>query len=279
MKEKPLTSEARLDEFAYFGYLKKMVLTLHNVIIMKRGRMPFHGAMVHILLKSGISANVLILGDTGTGKSETLEALRLLGEEYICELRIIADDMGSLEIASDNQRILGYGTEIGAFVRLDDLQKGYAFGQIDRTIIMSPQKVNARVVIPVTTLDEVLHGYPVDFILYANNYEEVDNDHRILEKFGTPQEALRVFREGTAMSKGTTTATGLVHGYFANIFGPIQYRALHDQLAEKTFKTAFDSGVYIGQLRTRLGIPGYESEGPQESAKALFALIAERNRS
>lgn len=266
------------DHFGYFGYLKKMVLTLHNIIVMKRGRMPYHGAMVHIHLGSGVSANVLLIGDTGAGKSETLEALRLLGEEYITELRIIADDMGSLEIHEAERKLLGYGTEVGAFVRLDDLQKGYAFGQIDRTIIMSPQKVNARVVLPVTTLDEVLHGYPVNIMLYANNYEAVDEDHPILEKYETPQEALRVFREGTTMSKGTTTATGLVHSYFANIFGAPQYRELHEKLAEKTFRTAFAAGVYVGQMRTRLGISGYETQGPQEAAKALFGLISEQNR-
>jgi len=85
-----------------------------------------------------------------------------------------------------------------------------------------------------------------------------------------------VFREGTAMAKGTTTATGLVHSYFANIFGPPQYRDAHEQLAEQTFKAAFKYGLYIGQLRTRLGIKGYEEDGPREAAKALFALIAER---
>jgi hypothetical protein len=264
------------DRFGYFGYLKKMVLTLHNIIIMKQGRLPFHGAMVHLLLNSGKSANVLIMGDTGTGKSETLEALRILGDTCISELRIIADDMGSLAVNRQHKQILGYGTEIGAFVRLDDLQKGYAFGQIDRTIIMSPQKVNARVVLPVTTLDEVLHGYPADIILYANNYEEVDDDHPLLEKFSSYQDALHVFREGTAMAKGTTTATGLVHSYFANIFGPPQYREAHEQLAEQTFKAAFKYGLYIGQLRTRLGIKGYEEDGPREAAKALFELIAER---
>ena len=34
------------DEFGYFGYLKKMVLTLHNIKIMKRGKFPFHGALI-----------------------------------------------------------------------------------------------------------------------------------------------------------------------------------------------------------------------------------------
>ncbi len=68
-------------------------------------------------------------------------------------------------------------------MRLDDLQAGYAFGKIDRSIIMSPQKTNARVVLPVTTLGEVLHGHNVDFILYANNFEETDADHPIIERF------------------------------------------------------------------------------------------------
>ncbi len=263
----------REDRFGYFGYVKKMVLTLHNIVMMKRRRMPYHGAMTRIVMNDGASANVLMLGDTATGKSESLEAFRILGRDSVRELRIVADDMGSLEIGKDG-RVLGYGTEVGAFIRLDDLQQGYAFGQIDRAIIMSPQKVNARAVLPVTGLDEVLHGYPVDIMLYANNYEEVDESHPIIERFATPDQALAVFREGAAMAKGTTTSKGLVHSYFANIFGPPQYKDLHDQLAKATFDAAFRSGAIVGQIRTRLGIPGYESRGPEEAAKALVALIS-----
>ena len=85
-------------EFGYFGYLKKMILTLHNSIIMKSGNMPFHGAMVKILLQGNKEATILMMGDTGAGKSETLEAFRVLGEKHIRELTIIADDMGSIEL-------------------------------------------------------------------------------------------------------------------------------------------------------------------------------------
>lgn len=259
--------------FGYFGYLKKMMLTLHNVAMMKRGRLPFHGAMTRIVLKSGRAANVLLLGDTATGKSESLEAFRVLGEDYIRELRIVADDMGSLEIARDGG-LIGYGTEIGAFIRLDDLQQGYAFGQIDRAIIMSPQKVNARAVLPVTTLEEILRGSPVNFLLYANNYEEVDAEHPLVQQFKTAKEALSVFSEGAAMAKGTTTEKGLVRSYFANIFGPSQYRELHEKLAKQYFEAAFNSGVFVGQLRTRLGIPGFESTGPEQAARELFSQIS-----
>ncbi len=266
------------DQFGYFGYLKKMVLTLHNIVMMKRGRMPFHGAMVHIALKNGRSANLLIIGDTATGKSESLEAFRLLGSDQIRRLRIIADDMGSFDI-NHRGRLIGYGTEIGAFVRLDDLQAGYAFEQIDRAIIMSPQKINARAVLPVTTLHEVLRGFEIHYLLYANNYEQVDDAHPVLERFSGPDQALAVFREGASMAKGTTTASGLVHSYFANIFGPPQYHDLHEKLAEKVFVTAFKTGVFVGQLRTRLGIPGLENEGPALAARRLFEIIGQSGRS
>lgn len=260
------------DRFGYFGYLKKMVLTLHNIVMMKRGRMPFHGAMVHIELKSDHRATVLIIGDTAAGKSESLEAFRSLGRDHIRDMRIVADDMGSLEV-DEQGRVVGYGTEIGAFIRLDDLQAGYAFGQIDRAVIMSPQKVNARVVLPVTTLEEVLCGYPVDLILYANNYEQVDPEHPIVEELHSAEHALEVFRAGAAMSKGTTSATGLVHTYFANIFGAPQYRDLHEPLAQEVFASAYRSGTFVGQLRTRLGIPGCEASGPRDAAEELFRRI------
>jgi hypothetical protein len=271
----PVAAVPLEDRFGYFGYLKKMILTLHNLVMMKRGRMPYHGAMVRILLKSGQSANILLIGDTAAGKSESLEAFRILGKNYIRGMRIIADDMGSLEIA-DDEHVLGYGTEIGAFIRLDDLQQGYAFGQIDRAIIMSPHKVNARVVLPVTTIDEVLRGYSIDFLLYANNYEEVDQCHPIIERFNSVSQALEVFRKGVVMAKGTTTSTGLVNTYFANIFGPPQYRDLHEELANKIFSALFKSGIFVGQIRTRLGIPGYETKGPEEAAKALLSLISKK---
>ena len=261
------------DKFGYFGYLKKMTLTLHNIVMMKRGRLPYHGAMVHISLKTSQETNILLIGDTAAGKSESLEAFRVLGGNNIREMRIIADDMGSLEVTQEGQ-VLAYGTEIGAFIRLDDLQQGYAFGQIDRAIIMSPQKVNARVVLPITTMDEVLKGYPVDFILYANNYEETDERHPIVERFHSVEHALTVFRDGASMSKGTTSVSGLTHSYFANIFGPPQYMDLHEAVATRTFEAALKSGVWIGELRTRLGIPGYQTKGPEEAAQALLDIAS-----
>ncbi len=260
------------QEFGYFGYLKKMILTLHNSIVMKSGNLPFHGAMVKILLQGNKEATILMMGDTGAGKSETLEAFRVLAEKHIRQLTIIADDMGSIELDEDGCPI-GYGTEIGAFLRLDDLQPGYAFGHLDRSIIMNPSQVNARIVFPVTKFETVIQGHKIDYILYANNYEEIDNEHPVIERFSSPEWALDIFSEGAVMSKGTTTSSGLVHSYFANIFGPPEYKDVHDKIAAKYFASFFKNKVFVGQMRTRLGIAGYESTGPRDAATELLRII------
>lgn len=259
-------------EFGYFGYLKKMVLTLHNVIMMKYGSMPFHGSLTQIVLGGTKKVSILIIGDTGAGKSETLEALREIGGDIISDIIIVADDMGSINIDS-NGDIHGYGTEIGAFLRLDDLSPSSTFGAIDRAIFMSVNQINSRVVIPITTLHTVTTGVKVDFVIYANNYEEIDDDHPIVERFQNSVIALKTFREGKAMSKGTTTSTGLQTNYFVNPFGVPYYFELHEKLTKKYFEKMFKDEIFVGQIRTRLGIKGMEKTGPLEAAKALIKYI------
>ena len=138
---------------------------------------------------------------------------------------------------------------------------------------MSPSKVNARIALPITTYANITMPHQVDFVLYANNYEDIDEDHPIIESFKTPEEALKVFRDGAVMSKGTTKTTGLVHTYFSNVFGPMQYKTEHDALAKKFFGAFFAKGLFVGQMRTRLGVPGWEQKGPESSALELLKLI------
>jgi hypothetical protein len=261
------------DEFGYFGYLKKMILTLHNSIKIKKGILPFHGSLVKISLQNGSRASILMIGDTGAGKSETLEAYKELGEDLISDTSIISDDMGSIEIDEDGT-VKGIGTEIGAFLRLDDLQPGYAFGQIDRSILMNAHQTNARIILPVAFYDTIIKGTPIDYIFYANNYEEVTEDKKVIERIPNAQKALEIFSEGNVMSKGTTTSSGLVKSYFANIFGPVQFKEEHDKIAEKYFNHFYNRDMFVGQIRTQLGIKGMEHKGPEIAARALIDMIS-----
>ncbi len=49
---------------------------------MQKGWLPIHGAFVNITLKNGKSG-ICLHGDSGAGKSETIEALKSLGNEKI----------------------------------------------------------------------------------------------------------------------------------------------------------------------------------------------------
>ena len=71
----------------------------------------------------------------------------LAANRYIRELQIVADNMGSLDVGTDGQ-VPAHGTETGASIRLDDLQQGYVFHQVDCAMIVTPQKTNARLGIP-----------------------------------------------------------------------------------------------------------------------------------
>jgi hypothetical protein len=254
------------DDFDYFGYMKKMVLTLHNIRKINQRELPVHGAMVKLTLYTGEVKNIVVMGDSGAGKSETIEQIKVFGAAYIRDIVTIYDDMGLLSM-DEKGNVVTSGTEIGAFVRLDDLDAGYSFKELDRSVFMNPDQVNARIVIPITDYRDVVTKHPVDLFLYANNY---DAEGPSLSFFDKIDEALNTFRAGARMAKGTTTENGLVESYFANPFGPVQRQDQTEPLLNEYFKRMFKQGVKVGQLRTRLGIKGNEHQGPKDAAKAIL---------
>ncbi len=267
----------RSEDIDYFGYLKKMALTLHNLVMIRKKKLPIHGAMVRIRLTNGKEANVCIMGDSGAGKSESLEALRGLSQDHISDMTIIFDDMGSFELRDDG--IYGYGTETGAFVRLDDLDQGYAFKEMDRSIFMNPDKTNARLVMPVTSYKEIIKGYKVDIFLYANNYTAPDKDkgEKPIRLFTSEEkdEAMEIFIRGRRFAKGTTQEKGISESFFANPFGPVQKKEETTELIKEYFAELFRKGVRTGEIYTQLGVEGMEKDGPREAAMELFSLISE----
>jgi hypothetical protein len=48
---------------------------------------------------------------------------------------------------------------------------------------------------------------------------------------------------------------------------------VHDPLASEYFHAFFKAGVFVGQMRTRLGINGWERTGPEEAARELLSMI------
>ena len=256
----------------YFGYMKKMLLTLYNTKMIEEGALPLHGACVHITMKSGKTKNIVIIGDSGAGKSESLEALSEMAGDDISSQLTIFDDMGTFRFDKDGN-IKAYGTEIGAFVRLDDMTGGYAYREMDRAIFMNPDKTNSRLVIPVATYPQIMEGYSVDMVLYANNYDPDCED--AVEFYKNSAEAKPIFIRGARRAKGTTQEVGMTETFFANPFGPVQREEKTRVIIDKVFDKLFEDGTKVGVLHTRLAVPGMEHEGPAIAAKRLFEIIGD----
>ena len=150
---------------------------------------------------------------------------------------------------------------------------------MDRSIFMNPDKVNARLVIPVASYKEITKGHKVDFFFYANNYEGPGEEGKYLNYFNSPEEAKKVFKAGARMAKGTTTEKGLVESYFANPFGPAQKQEATNILIDKYFEAMFDGNkVKVGQIKTCLGVEGQEKDGPKNAAIELFDEIKKNTK-
>ncbi len=256
-----LPKDANID---YFGYAKKMVLTLFNLLMIERKLLPIHGAGVKIRMNGRVK-NLFLLGDSGAGKSETLETIRnLYGDDY--QVDTIFDDMGTFHLLDG--KVYASGTEIGAFVRLDDLDQGYSLRSADRAVYLNIDEANSRVVIPIEDFEMTYTLHPVDCLLLADNY--TDNQKGIT-LYSNPQEAMADFIAGKRMAMNTTSEKGLVSTFFANPFGPMQKEKEVRTFLPDYFNALFKNNVPVGKIYTRLSLD--RKEGPVNGAKSLIELF------
>lgn len=256
------------ERIEYFGYLKKMSLTLHNVRKMQHGWLPIHGAFVNITLKNGKRKGIMLMGDSGAGKSESIEALKIAGKDVIKDIEVVFDDMGTIHL--EDGIPYGQGTEIGAFIRLDDLDPGTPYRDMDRSIFMNPESSNnARVITPAAPYEVVAMNHRIDLFAYANNYDDKLGLHR----FEKIEDAKATCVEGKRMAKGTTQEVGISTTYFANPFGPMQQQDVCDPLIDKMFTALRDNGVFVGEIYTHLGLSKENRDGINLAAKQLLDFI------
>lgn len=256
------------ERIEYFGYMKKMSLTLHNLAKMHAGWLPIHGAFVNITLKNGKRKGIMLMGDSGAGKSESIEALKNAGKEEIKDIEVVFDDMGTIHL--EDGIPYGQGTEIGAFIRLDDLDPGTPYRDMDRSIFMNPESSNnARVITPAAPYEVVAMNHKIDLFAYANNYDNEPGMHR----FENLEDAKATCKEGKRMAKGTTQEVGISTTYFANPFGPMQQQDVCEPLIDQMFDAMRDNGIFIGEIYTHLGLDKENRDGINLAATELLNFI------
>ncbi len=256
-----MPKKANID---YFGYVKKIMLTLFNLKMIEKKLLPIHGAGIKISSK-GKTKNFVLLGDSGAGKSETIEAIKHLYENQY-QIDTIFDDMGTFHI-KDNL-VYATGTEIGAFVRLDDLDQGYSLRSIDRAVFFNVDQTNSRVVIPIESFEMTYDLHKVDAFLLADNYSDSSVG---IEFYKDSKLAKADFELGKRVALNTTQEKGLVSTYFANPFGVVQQKEFVETYLQDYFDCLYNNNVPVGKIYTRLSLD--RKQGPYKGAKALIDLF------
>lgn len=252
------------DKTTYFGYMKKMCLTLHNLHMIYENHLPIHGSMVKISFSNGKTKSVVFFGDSGAGKSESIEALQEVADDKIINIETIFDDMGSFAF-DEKGNVYAQGTETGAFVRLDDLSSSVAFNNMDRGIYLNPELKNARVILPANTYKHVVEHHSIDMWVYANNYDAEIGLHQ----FPDEEKAKATFISGKRKALGTTDEIGMSTTFFANPFGPVQEEERTRPIIDKVFNKLYQDKVYVGEIYTHLGYDK-SKDSLHESAKELL---------
>ena len=276
-----------LDECQYFGYGKKPMLTLHNVLCILNGDLPLHCGATRYVVRFDQKTN----------------------EPYIFDSFIKADDMGRATIQDEVPMF--YGTETGAFACLDGFSEHAKMQMEGREIGYNKHSgTNARQIVPVTEYSEISTGSELDILLYLNNYELIQPGDSCMKTDMTPDKALESFRSGARVAAGSTqTHRGDVEiSYWANPFPLLkdkEWKDLpqHADLCEKfekieekfwnNFKTRAGKGkMKIGLAHSMLMAGVYkdssddllkkcgfedrdmvEHEGPERAAHDMIELI------
>jgi hypothetical protein len=284
-----------LDQLKYFGYCKKPVLTLHNVLAIQNGDMPLH---------CGCTRYVMHFDET-------------TGEPFIADMLIKADDMGrvALERGSDGaNRLMFYGTETGAFACLDGFSEQAKLQMAGREVGYNKHTgSNARQIVPVSDEAEVMTAHPLDVLLYVNNFTLKAPHEPTINADMDVEEAIEHFRLGERVASGSTGTDrgGKESSYWANPFpmledndGTILHPELHAQFKQNEARFIAEMKSLVSRGELKIGVAysqlmagvykenddeeiarcGYanrdevEQRGPAHLAEDLIALIKEQAR-
>ncbi|HKJ76883.1 MAG TPA: hypothetical protein VKA64_06730, partial [Gammaproteobacteria bacterium] len=257
------------DELKYFGYAKKPILTLHNVLAIREGDLPLHCGCTRYVLRFD--------GDSG--------------EPYIVEMVVKADDMGRLTLQGDadgNTRPVFYGTETGAFACLDGFSEQAKMQMAGREVGYNKDTgSNARQIVPVTDEEEVMTGSPLDVLLYMNNFDLKEKGAATIDTDMSVETAIEHFRKGERVAAGSTkTHRGSKESsYWANPFPLLkdpEGKVLHPELYERfqenearfisEMKTLVErGGMRLGVAYSQLMAGAYRDNGDEDIARCGYA--------
>ncbi len=233
-----------IDELKYFGYAKKPILTLHNVLAILNGDLPLHCGCTRYVVRFNTK-----------------------DEPYIAEMLIKADDMGKISLIKAEDKLtrpVFTGTETGAFACLDGFSDQAKLQMAGREVGYNKHTgSNARQIVPVTDVDELFRDDPLDMLLYMNNFTVIELGTTTIHADMHIETALEHFRLGERVAAGSTqTHRGAKESsYWANPFpllkdndGTILHPDLYDKFSENEKGFVGDMNILINRGELKVGV-------------------------
>jgi len=233
-----------IDELKYFGYCKKPILTLHNVLAILDGDLPLHCGCTRYVVRFDKD------------------------EPYIAEMLIKADDMGKISLIKDERdkitRPIFFGTETGAFACLDGFSEQAKMQMAGREVGYNKDTgTNARQIVPVADVNELFRNDPLDVLLYMNNFTLIQPGETTIQADMHIEEALEHFRLGERVAAGSTqTHRGSKESsYWANPFpllkdnnDNILHPNLYEKFSENEKGFIGDMNILINRGEMKVGV-------------------------
>lgn len=188
---------------------------------MKVRNLPIHGALVHIVLKNNSTANDIIFGDSGAGKSESLDAFRTLAKDYLKSFKIILIIWGAWKLNMTKSFPQERKSE-PLFSWMTWRKYTHLLQWIDSFLWIQTKLIPARL----TPIAEIPRYYLWIWgrkYLSANNYESPKAKIRL---FDQQSEAQEVFISGKRMAKGNTSESGTIQRFLQIHFAPFRMRVM-----------------------------------------------------
>ena len=233
-----------IDELKYFGYIKKPVLTLHNVLAILNGELPLHCGCTRYAV--GFNQN---------------------DKPYITGMYIKADDMGKIMLvksANNVTRPIFSGTETGAFACLDGFSAEAKLQMAGREVGYNKHTgSNARQIVPVTDVNELFRNDPLDVLLYMNNFSLIEHGQPSIQSEMHIEDALEHFRLGERVAAGSTQTNrgSKESSYWANPFpllkdnkGKVLHPKLFEKFSENEKGFIGDMSILISRGELKVGV-------------------------
>ncbi|MCR5066929.1 MAG: hypothetical protein K6A14_02575 [Erysipelotrichaceae bacterium] len=255
-----------------FISIRNVILMLHDLAQLQRGQLPVHGSLVEIFFRDESRKSLLLIGETGAGKSETVEALRSLSDEIrndktVRRLEVVFDGVGSLKTVEG--RVVACGSETGGFERMSDLGQSVV-RDVENGIFINLQKKDAMVILPFSSYETIRGDHGIDMVLYANNYENAVG----VERLESYEEFRSCLTEGKRMIRDPQGREMLVSSSPMNFGLNASQKERYLEIMDSVFTRLYENGVFAGQLYTNLA--NGRREKLQESARCLWELLRQQ---